>query len=173
MMTQIRFPFHCLSLSFGLFLLLAGCKESVSTDSYVYKMGEKVPVGTIVYTVLDAEWKTDLPSPDGLPQTPKNRFLVIKLAITNGGGAQATIPLLTLENPKKESLLEVSEVKGQPGWLGLIRLVNPAQTEEGTIVFDVPTGAYKLRVTDGKEPGADTTRLVDIPLALNEPVKTH
>lgn len=171
MMTKMRFPFHRFAIPLGLVLLLSGCGESTSTDSFVYKMGDKVPVGTMIYTVLEAEWKSDLSGTDGLPQTPQNRFLVLKVSMTNSGGAQVAIPLLTLENAKKDSAMEVSEVKNLPHWLGIVRLVNPAETETGLIVFDVPTGAYKLRVTDGKETGADTTRLIDIPLALSEPMR--
>ena len=170
MMTKTRFPFHRLSLPLGLVLFLSACGEPTSTDSFVYKMGEKVQVGTMVFNVLEAEWRSELPG-DGMTQTPKNRFLVIKLSMTNSGGGQDTIPLLTLENAKKESFLEVSEVKGLNRWLGLIRLVNPAATDEGQIVFDVPTGSYKLRVNDGKETGSETTRLVEIPLALSEPIR--
>ena len=188
MMTQTRFTFHSFAGQFAgsfarrgyrpslgplaLMLLLTACGDSASTDSFVYKMGEKVSVGSLVYTVLEAEWKSELSGGSGaLPQTPKHRFLVMKLAMTNGGGAQATIPLLTVENGNKESTMEVSEVKDLPSWLGLVRLVNPAQTDQGYIVFDVPTGAYKLRVTDGKETGSETTRLIDIPLSLSEPAR--
>lgn len=175
MMTQIRFPFHRFGLSLALVLFLSACGgESTSTDSFVYKMGEKVSVGSLIYTVLEAEWKSELSSGGGgLPQTPKNRFLVLKISMTNSGGAQATIPLLTLESPRKGSSMEVSEVKDLSNWLGLVRLVNPAQTDQGYIVFDVPTGAYKLRVTDGKEPGSEVTRLIDIPLALSEPARAN
>ena len=172
MMTKMRFPFHRFSIPLGLILLMSACGDSASTtDSIAYKMGDKVPVGTMIYSVLEAEWKTDLSAVEGLPQTPQNRFLVLKVSITNSGGAQMAIPLLTLENPKKESSMEVSDVRNLPNWLGLVRLVNPASTETGYIVFDVPTSAYKLRVTDGKESGADTTRLIDIPLSLNEPTR--
>lgn len=173
MMTQTRFAFHSFTgLPLALMLFLSACGESTSTDSFVYKMGEKVSVGSLVYTVLEAEWKSELGGGQGgLPQTPKHRFLIVKISMTNGGGAQATIPLLTLENANKNSIMEVSEVKDVPNWLGLVRLVNPAQTDQGYIVFDVPTGAYKLRVTDGKETGSETTRLIDIPLSLSEPVR--
>lgn len=174
MMTQMRFPFHRLLLPLAMILFLGACGESASsTDSFLYKMGDKVPVGSIVYTALEAEWRSELGGAEGLPQTPKNRFLLIKVSITNSGGAQTAIPLLTVENAQKESSMEVSEVKNLPNWLGLIRLINPAQTENGYLVFDVPTGAYKLRVTDGKEPGSESTRLIDIPLSLSEPVGTN
>ena len=171
-MTQTRFPFHRIVGPLGLILFLTACGNSASTDSFIYKMGDKVPIGTLSYNVLEAEWKSELGAA-GLAQTPKHRFLILKISITNGGGAQATIPLLTLENIKKESTMEVSEVTNLSGWLGLIRLVNPAQTETGLIVFDVPPGAYRLRVTDGKEPGADSTRLIEIPLSLNEPIRMN
>lgn len=180
MMTQTRFAFHSFTRqpdrrslgALALMLLLSACGDSASTDSFAYKMGEKVSVGSLIYTVLEAEWKTELTSGSGgLPQTPKHRFLVVKVSMTNSGGSQATIPLLTVENANKDSTMEVSEVKDLPNWLGLVRLVNPAQTDEGYVVFDVPTGAYKLRVTDGKEAGSETTRLVDIPLSLSEPAR--
>lgn len=179
MMTQTRFPFHSFTSRpwrnvgpLALMLLLSACGESTSTDSFVYKMGEKVNVGTLVYTVLEAEWKSELSGGAGaLPQTPKHRFLVVKVSMTNSGGAQATIPLLTVENGNKDSTMEVSEVKDLPGWLGLVRLVNPAETDQGYLVFDVVTGAYKLRVTDGKETGSETTRLIEIPLSLSEPAR--
>ncbi len=172
MMTQKRFPFHHILGPLGLIVLLTACGDSASTDSFVYKMGDKVPVGSLSYNALEAEWKSEMGS-GGIPQTPKHRFLILKISITNGGGAQATIPLLTLENLKKESTMEVSEVKDLSGWLGLVRLVNPAQTETGLIVFDVPPGAYRLRVTDGKAPGEDQTRLIEIPLSLNEPIRMN
>ncbi len=172
MMNQTRFPFHRFLPLLGL-LLLNGCGESSSTDSFVYKMGDKVTVGSLVYTAIEAEWRPELGGGDGLPQTPQHRFLLLKVSITNSGGAQVSVPLLTLENDKKESLMEVSEVRNVQNWLGIVRLINPAQTEQGYIVFDVPTGAYKLRVTDGKEPGSETTRLIDIPLSLSEPTRTN
>ena len=111
MMTQTRFAFHSFrrhpyQRSVGplaLMLLLSACGESTSTDSFVYKMGEKVNVGPMVYTVLEAEWKSELSGGAGsLPQTPKHRFLIVKIGMTNGGGAQAAIPLLTVENANKE-----------------------------------------------------------------------
>ena len=173
MMNKTRFKFHRFVGPLGLLLLLAGCGETVSTDTFVYKMGDKVPIGTMVYTVLEAEWRSELRGEDGLPQTPQNRFLLLKVSMTNGGGAQVTIPLLTLENAKKDSIMEVSAVKHLPNWLGLVRMVQPAQTDTGTIVFDVPTASYRLRATDGKETGTETTRLIEIPLSMSEPTRTN
>jgi hypothetical protein len=173
MMNQKRFPFHRIVGPVGLLLLLAGCGESVSTDSFVYKMGDKVPIGTMIYTVLEAEWRSELSAGEGLPQTPQHRFLLLKVSITNSGGAQVTIPLMTVENVKKESTMELSDVRNLPGWMGLVRLINPAATETGYLVFDVPPGAYKFRATDGKETGSETTRLIEIPLSLSEPIRAN
>src|SRR5436190_15458063 len=138
MMATTRSKFHHFLGPVGLLILLAGCGKEISTDAFVYKMGDKVPVGTMIYSVLESEWKSELAGDDGLPQAPKHRFLLLKLSLTNSGGAQVAIPMLTVENPAKEATLEVSAVKNLPGWLGMVRLINPAQTEQGVIVFDVP-----------------------------------
>jgi hypothetical protein len=48
-----------------------------------------------------------------------------------------------------------------------LRKLAPAQTEQGRVLFDVPTGAYRLRVTDDSpEAGTEKVAVVDIPLRL-------
>jgi hypothetical protein len=48
----------------------------------------------------------------------------------------------------------------------LIRMLPPAQTEEGWVLFDVPTNSYNLRVSDTGEDGAERAAFVSIPLKL-------
>jgi hypothetical protein len=128
-------------------------------------MGERVDLGGVVYTVLEAAWRSSIGEGLGA-MVPKDRFLVLRISVTNGLGAQISVPFLTLEG-RQEPVMEVQDVKNLPRWMGVIRMVSPAQTEDGLIVFDVPPAAYKLRVSAIKD-DEDITRLVEIPLTLEE-----
>ena len=173
MMNQKDFPLQEVSrrsLVMGLAAVAAAGVSSSCTDaktaaeSRVYQMGEKVDVGNVVYTVLEADWRAGI-GEGANPMVPKDRFLVIRLAITNGTGAQISLPFLSIENRKKEPFMEVQEVRDLSQWMGLVRLIGPAQTEDGRIVFDVPQTDYFLRVTNS-DPENEITRLVEIKLTL-------
>jgi Domain of unknown function (DUF4352) len=128
-------------------------------------MGEKVQVGPLIYTVLDSEWKTEFG--DGFDrQVAKDRFLIIHLTITNSGGGEAGAPLAQLVDARKKEHGELQDVKGLPQWMGLLRRLSPAATEDGHIVFDVPVGLYKLKVS-ASDLENEMVALVDIPLELN------
>jgi hypothetical protein len=142
-------------------LLAAMACSGTSSKALGYKMGERVPAGSLIYTVLESEWRNELGS-----KTPIHRFLVLRLTITNSGVRVATPPLLTLVHASGSEYSEVSEVEGLPEWMGLLRRVEPANTDDGKIVFDVPTGVYRLRVSDGGEPGQENTANIEIPLHL-------
>jgi hypothetical protein len=147
-------------------LALSACNKGAGEGGAVYQMGEKVALGSMTFSVLESEWRTEIG--EGLTaQAPKHRFLILRLAATNGGGAQQDIPFLNLENAKKETFPEVSDVKGLARWFGMIRLVNPAATEEGLLVFDVPPGPYLLRVV-GRVNDEEISRLVEIPYSLSD-----
>lgn len=146
-------------------LLLAACGSSANQSRMSFKMGEKMSVGPFTYTVLEAKWATQLG--DGLRmRIPEQRFLMLRLSVTNGGGKEVSLPLLTLEDGQTRTFQELSNGEGVNGWFGFIRTVQPAQTEEGWILFDVPTNSYELRVTDGGEPGSEQSLLIEIPLTL-------
>ncbi len=153
-------------------LLLSGCsnasvqtpKESIS--GVTYQMGQGVQLGTLTYNVLETNWKSQL---GGGPSAriPKNRFLLVKLTITNGGGQTSAIPEMALLNAAGRGFQEMTEgVESVPKWLGVLRNLAPVQTEEGIVVFDVPLGAYKLQVNDGGEIGSEKKALIEIPLQL-------
>jgi hypothetical protein len=91
---------------------------------------------------------------------------MITLSATNGGGKEVSIPLLTLEGDNKE-FRELENGDGVSNWFGLIRTISPAETRQGNIVFDVPLTSYRLRLTDGGEPGTEKFVWVDIPLRLD------
>lgn len=148
-------------------VLLISCKGSLAEDSTkrTYHMGEKVQVGPLIYNVLETEWKTQL---EGSSQLPRNRILLVKLAITNSSGPGAiAVPLFTVESANGQSFPELSEgLNNLPGWLGLLRNLRPSETEQGNIVFDVPFGAYTLQVSDGGEIGQEKTAAIEIPVQI-------
>jgi hypothetical protein len=128
-----------------------------------FHMGEKVQAGPLVYTVLEAEWKPELES----GRTPSHRFIFIKVSIANGSDSQATAPGFTLEGPGNKVYTEITEgLEGVSDWLGLFRTIQPAQTEQGYVIFDAPVGAYKLIMSDGGDVDNEKFAHVQIPAEL-------
>ncbi len=131
-------------------------------------MGDRVQVGPLIYTVLEADWMNQLGS-GANARTPKNRFLVIRVAIENVGNKEITLPLLSVINRKKEETLELDNGEGVEEWLGLLRQLTPSNTVNGKIIFDVPSAEYSLRLTNGADPENEKFSYVEIPLKLATP----
>lgn len=158
-----------------LLVLSVGCTMGLREEA-VHRMGEQATVGPVVYNVLETEWRNQLGNPLD-PMIPKNKFLLVRLSIRNAGNQQVAVPLLNLvevldeDTPRSEgkTYLELSDVKGVPNWLGLLRLLEGADFVEGTIVFDVPAADYYLRITDGGALEDERTALILLPLTLDTP----
>jgi hypothetical protein len=146
-------------------LLLGSCRPQSQPKS-VYPMGERAINGPIVYNVIQTVWKTDLG--DALnTRTPQNRFLLVTLSATNGGGQDVALPFFTLEGPGGKEVKELENGEGVEGWFGLLRTLKPAETHQGVLLFDAPLTSYRLRLTDGGEPGSEKYVWVDIPLRID------
>jgi hypothetical protein len=145
--------------------LLTGCARQNSTQIN-FQMGDRITAGPLAYNVIQTTWRTQL---GDLFKTrvPENRFLMITLSATNGGGKEISVPLLTLEGDNGKEYRELENGAGIDKWFGLIRTVSPAETRQGNIVFDVPLTSYRLRLTDGGEPGTERFVWVDIPLRID------
>ncbi len=131
----------------------------------IHRMGEVTTVGPVSYNVLQADWRDQLG--EGPSQmNPSHRFLLLTLSITNSAPQAISVPLLTLEDKQGGSFRELSEVKGVANWLGLLRNIDPSAILDGVIVFDVPPGDYRLRVTDCADIERERTALIEIPLSL-------
>ena len=78
-------------------LLTASCRPQAVSTRAEYQMGEKVPAGPLTYNVVEKVWRSQLGE---MFQTrmPQNRFLVITISATNGGGSEVSVPLLQLDN---------------------------------------------------------------------------
>ncbi len=150
-------------------LLLSGCTQQNSLQ-LSYKMGEKASVGTLTYNVVDAAWANQLGEGFKI-RTPQQRFLIVTISVTNGGGKEVALPLLALEDDHGQAISELENAEGVPNGLGILRVVAPAQTLQGSLLFDVPLGSYKLRLTDGGEPGSEKTATVEIPLRMQDNIQ--
>jgi hypothetical protein len=131
-------------------LFLAGCKTQSSTQIN-YQMGERIIAGPMVYNIVQTIWRTQLGDLFKV-RVPDNRYLVITLSATNSGGKEVSMPFLTLEGPAGKEYHEIEDGDGVEKWFGLLRTIQPAETRQGNVVFDVPLTSYKLRLTDGGEP---------------------
>ena len=144
--------------------ILGSCSQPAALQS-TFHMGEKVQVGALIYTVLSADWHADFG--DGSEKrAAKDRFLIIHLSITNSGGTQVGSPFTQVIDAQGKEYGEIQDAKNLPQWLGLMRLLTPASTESGRIVFDVPRGNYKLKVSDGGIE-SEKTAMIEIPIELN------
>jgi hypothetical protein len=144
---------------------LAGCKKATS-EQINFQMGERVIATPLIYNVVQTVWRTQLGDLFKV-RVPDHRYLLITLSATNGGGKPVSIPFFTLEGANREEYKELETGEGVDNWFGLLREIAPAETRQGNLAFDVPLASYRLRLTDGGEPGSERFVWVDIPLRMD------
>lgn len=156
-----------ISVLAGGILAFQGCSRTDRPKGSLgtFTMGERVTVGPLVYTVQEAEWRDQLGDGPGA-RTPQYRFLVIRLSVTNSGIRPAEIPHMSLIGADGQAHAELTEAKALPDWLGFLRSVAPAATEHGRVLFDVPSGSYRLRLTTVAEGDEELFALVEIPFQV-------
>lgn len=147
-------------------ILLAGCGRTGTSTQIDYQMGERVAIGPLSYNVIETSWKSQLGDEYKL-RLPQQRFLLISISATNGGGHDVAIPLLMLQGQDGKQYTESDNGESVDQWFGLLRNLNPAQTQQGRLLFDVPLGSYRLRLSDGGEPGSERYAWVSIPLHID------
>ena len=148
--------------------LLAGCQKAGPSRTD-FSMGERVPVGQMTYSVVESAWRPQLGEGFKI-RTPEQRFLLIKISVTNGTGKDVSIPLLTLEGNNGQTYREIADGEGVDNWFGLLRTLNPGETQQGNVLFDVPLTSYKLRVPDVNVSGFEGYASVQIPLRMDSNV---
>jgi hypothetical protein len=146
-------------------LFLEGCQKAQESRAQ-FAMGERVPVGQMTYSVIESAWRTQLGESFKI-RTPEQRFLLVKISVTNGTGKDVSIPLLTLEGNSGQIYREIVDGEGVDNWFGLLRTISPGQTQQGNVLFDVPLTSFKLRVPDINETGFEGYAVVDIPLRMD------
>lgn len=147
---------------FLVLVMLTGCKDK-RDPSFIgtFRMGEKVQAGDLIYSVLEANWRTEIAG-----RAPENRFLFVNVSITNASKFSFSLPSFTLQAAGKSYAEVTDNMDNVQNWLGLLRNLGPNQSERGWVVFDVPMGAYRLVVSDGGELGSERVAHVDIPVQL-------
>lgn len=128
-------------------------------------MGEKVVAGPLTYNVVEKVWRSQL-GEMFQTRSPQNRFLLVTISATNGGGSEVSVPLLQLEGPDGKIYHEIEDGQGVDNWFGILRTLEPAQTQQGRILFDVPLSSYRLRLSDGDSVSGNFV-YVQIPLQID------
>jgi hypothetical protein len=152
-------------------LLLGSCRHATGEGDKLFlgdfAMGQHVRVGPFTYSVLEAKWRQSL-SNEPQARIPRNRYVIIRLTITNSGGEEAAFPQLTLQSSTGQDYPEIIEgVAEVPNWFSpLARNLKPAQSETGNLIFDVPLGAYKLKLLEPSDIDTPKFAFVEIPVQL-------
>ena len=73
--------------------------------------------------------------------------------------------MLNLVDSADRTYPELNDVPMQEEWLGMLRMIQPGDTDLGWIVFDVPKTSYLLRVSDGAVED-EHVGYIDIPYTL-------
>ncbi len=159
---RVRSPIYILLCAFlTLALGLGSCTAKKNAESRLYLMGQRVEAGSLIYSVLEAEWDPNL----GPARFPTHRFVLLRLSVTNSGAEAAMVPPMQLIAPNGQSFSELADGAGVTDWLGSLRKLDPAETMHGRILFDAPRADYKLRVADDAEnPDDAIVALIEIPL---------
>ena len=156
----------CVEVVLAASLLLCGCSSGKpDRDTRVYRMGEPVAVGPLIYSVTETEWHDQL-GEGPTARLPQHRFLLVRLTVTNSGASNSVIPAMALVDSAGQNFLELTDGQGVAEWMGYLRTISPAQTERGRVVFDAPPNTYRLRVTNDAEPGTEKAALIELPLQL-------
>ena len=155
-------PFLVLAAALG----LSGCATKATADRKEFQMGERANVGPLTYNVVETTWRSQLGS-DFKLRLPQQRFLTVTVSVTNGGGKEISVPLFELEDQNGHIFQESDNGEGVDNWFGLLRTLEAAQTQQGQLVFDVPLGSYKLRITDGADAGVEKFAWIDLPLRID------
>ena len=154
----MRFAFVVLS---ACSLASMGCSRFQKPDRVLYAASDKATVGPLDYSITDAEVAQQLGDDPNNLRTPRERFYLVTLNVTNTGSAEQSIPTLTLVDDSGRNYTELSDGAGVPNWLGVVRKVGPARTARGVVLFDAPSKHYRLRLND---PLDEREIAIDVPL---------
>ena len=127
-------------------LLVAGC----AVGPHRVALGEDATVGVFTYRVLAAQWQDQIGRGDKAV-APHVRFYVVYLAVTNNGTEPLPFPRARLVDAAGKEYEESAKARERGIGLGSLQAMSPGFTLNGSLVFDVPPGAYTLILSDGNK----------------------
>jgi hypothetical protein len=164
--TMLRRVYFPILLTLAISPLFVGCNRApVAASGAEFQMGENVHAGPLSYNVVEKVWRSQLGEMFQI-RMPQNRFLLVTVSATNGGGSEVSVPLLELEAPDGKVYRELENGDWVENWFGILRTLEPAQTQQGRIVFDVPLSSYRLKLSDGDSVSGHFS-YVQIPLQID------
>ena len=149
-------------------VILSACADTSSDKMRSYGIGERVQTGPLGYEVFETHWLMTL-GPQSSPRFPAKRFLLVRIAISNGGATDTTVPTLTLIDDKDQAINELTDGTDVPEWLGIDRRLQPMQRSNGNVVFDAQPRHYRLRVADETD---QILANIDLPLPFSSDERT-
>jgi hypothetical protein len=137
--------------------------QEAAAKARAYALGQRVEVGQLIYTALEVQWVPQLgEGPEA--RLPTHRFLIVRMIIGNSGSAALPVPPLTLIGVDGTSFNEVEDASPLQDWFGTVRRLEGVQSRQGSVVFDVPRGEYKLKVMANPfDTGDENTAFIEIP----------
>ncbi len=146
-------------------LALAGCSNTTvdpsKTEVRTVPAGEKAAVGHLTYAIVDSQIVPQV-GDSSSPRIPKDRFVLLQIAVTNSSNVDNPIPAVELVGDDGKEYTELSDGSGVTNWLGMVRHVEAGQTERGGVAFDAPAAHYKVRFTDES---MNNEIMADLPLS--------
>ncbi|HWF07463.1 MAG TPA: DUF4352 domain-containing protein [Bryobacteraceae bacterium] len=145
-------------------LPLISCSSAPATrQPIIYAAGDKATIGPLVYNMTDGEFTQQLGDDPNSARAAQNRFYLLRLSVSNSGNEDKPIPAMMLVDDDGTAYNELSDGAGIPNWLGVVRKVGAAQTEQGYVAFDVPLKHYRLRLND---PLDEREVAIDVPFSF-------
>lgn len=133
---------------------------------HTYQLGDRVPVGHLIYTVLEKDWANQFGQGTDA-RIPQNKFYQLKLTVVNSGSrdvGDVIIPNTQLVDDSGTDYPEAADGEGVKDWIGNTRQVRPNETLRGSLLFDVQPKHYKLRLYSEDE---KQIAFVDLPLSFD------
>src|SRR5215469_11942425 len=107
-------------------ILAAGLLSCTSGEKieppHTYQLGDRVPVGHLIYTVLEKQWQNQLGAGTDA-RIPLNKFYLLKLTVVNSGGGEVIIPNTQLADDASADYPEAADGEGVKDWIGNTRQV--------------------------------------------------
>ena len=127
-----------------LVLLIGGCAVGPRRVA----LGEDAKVGVFTYRVLAVQWQDQIGRGERAA-APDTRFYVVYLTVTNNGAEPLPFPRARLVDAAGREYEESPKARQRGIGLGSLQAMSRGFTINGSLVFDVPPGAYTLVLSGG------------------------